>query len=81
MDGQLEIAMMVGALRAGELRRDPRVALHTHTVDPPPDGEDPSAWCGDAKVAGTALEIPPQAPDDSSQRFRVDTLTAQSRVL
>ena len=35
VEGDLVLAMMAGALRAHDLRRDPRVALHTHTVDPP----------------------------------------------
>ena len=70
--GQLVLGMMGGALRAADLRRDPRVALHTHTVDPPPEGEDPSSWCGDAKVSGTAHEIPPPDLDDSSHQFRIN---------
>jgi hypothetical protein len=67
--------MMGGALRAGDLRRDARVALHTHTVDPPPEGEDPSSWCGDAKVFGTAHEIASAEDaegDEASHRFRID---------
>ena len=71
-DGELEVGMMGGAVRAGDLRRDARVALHTHTVDPPLEGEDPSSWSGDAKVSGRAREIAPADADGSSHRFRID---------
>lgn len=71
-DGELHFGMMGKALRAGDLRRDGRVALHTHTVDPPPEGEDPSSWCGDAKVSGTAHEITPADAVGSSHEFRID---------
>lgn len=71
-DGELHLGMMGGAQRARDLQRDPRVAVHSHTVDPPPEGEDASTWCGDAKVSGTAHEIAPLAAGDSSHRFRID---------
>ena len=48
-DGQLWLGMMPGSLKALDLRRDPRVALHSASVDPDmPDG--------DAKIAGRAIE-------------------------
>src|ERR1700674_5044162 len=53
-DGQLRIGSMLGAVRALDLRRDPRVAIHGPTEDPPPDN--PSGWRGEAKIAGTATE-------------------------
>jgi len=65
-DGELVLGVMSGARRAADLRRDPRLALHTHTADPPE--EDPSTWCGDAKVSGVAVE----QPSDGSHRFRVE---------
>jgi hypothetical protein len=71
-EGELLLGMMGGALRANDLRRDARVALHTHTVDPPPEGEDPSSWSGDAKVFGTAHEIAPGDADSSSHSFCID---------
>lgn len=49
-DGQLRLGSMAGAVKALDLRRDPRVALHSPTEDAPPD--DPSTWDGDAKIAG-----------------------------
>lgn len=65
-DGQIYLGMMLGARRADDLRRDPRVALHCPTVDPPED--DPSAWLGDGKITATAVEVPAQ----DSYRFRLD---------
>ncbi|HYF27457.1 MAG TPA: pyridoxamine 5'-phosphate oxidase family protein [Baekduia sp.] len=49
-DGDLLIGSMPDALKARDLRRDPRFALHSGSDDPP-------AWTGDAKVAGRAEEI------------------------
>jgi len=76
VDGQLVLGMMGGALRANDLRRDPRVALHTHTTDPPAEGESPSSWCGDAKISGLGRELPAGEGegDDPSHRFRIDIL-------
>lgn len=68
--GELRLGMMKGALRALDLRRDPRVALHSQGVDPP-EG-DPGAWTGEAKIAGQALEADDPASGDGSHRFRVD---------
>src|SRR5215217_5614644 len=52
-DGELWLGMMPGSRKAMDLRRDPRLALHSASVDPTED--DPSAWPGDAKVAGRAV--------------------------
>ena len=67
-DGQLRLGSMAGAVKALDLRRDPRVALHCPTEDSPED--DPASWGGDAKVAGVAHEEPPG--DDGSHRFRIE---------
>jgi len=68
--GDVCLGMMSGALRATDLRRDPRVAIHGHTVDPP-EG-DPGSWCGDAKLSGLALEVVDEAAPGGGHRFRVD---------
>jgi hypothetical protein len=62
-DGNLQIGSMSGAVKALDLRRDPRVAIHGPTVDPP-EGN-PSGWAGEAKVAGTAIEV-------AADRFQID---------
>jgi hypothetical protein len=46
--------MMPGSRKALDLRRDPRLALHSASQDPP---EDPTTWPGDAKLAGRAVEV------------------------
>lgn len=67
-DGQLWLGSMPGAVKALDLRRDPRVAVHSPTVDPV-DGDE-AAWPGEAKVAGLAHEVP-QPTDGGPHRFRV----------
>lgn len=69
-DGELWLNSMAGALKARDLRRDPRVALHCPTEDAPE--EDPSSWVGDAKIAGRAHETSNPARLDQPHRFRVD---------
>jgi hypothetical protein len=54
---------MLDALKARDLQRDPRFALHSAS-------EDPDVWTGDAKLAGVAEEV--SAPDATSHRFRLD---------
>jgi hypothetical protein len=54
-DGQLWLGMMPGSRKALDLRRDPRLALHSASVDPP-EG-DPASWAGDAKLSGRAVEV------------------------
>jgi hypothetical protein len=48
--GELWIGSMWQALKARDLQRDPRFALHSGSEDPP-------EWSGDAKLAGIAEEI------------------------
>jgi hypothetical protein len=62
-DGELWIGSMLGALKARDLQRDPRFALHSGS-------DDPDDWSGDAKLAGTAREVPD--PAGTSHRFRLD---------
>jgi hypothetical protein len=54
-DDELRIGSMLSAVKALDLRRDPRVAIHGPTEDPPQGN--PSGWKGEAKIAGTAKEI------------------------
>jgi hypothetical protein len=62
-DGELWIGSMRDALKARDLQRDPRFALHSAS-------EDPEVWTGDAKLAGVAEEV--SAADATSHRFRLD---------
>jgi hypothetical protein len=50
--GELVFGSMPNARKGADLRRDPRFALHSATVDPV-DGEE-ARWPGEAKIAGRA---------------------------
>jgi general stress protein 26 len=56
-DGELWLGMMPESRKAQDLRRDPRFALHSATVDPAMAG-------GDAKLAGRAVEVTDQPTID-----------------
>jgi hypothetical protein len=68
-DGVLWIGSMPNALKARDLQRDPRFALHSAS-------EDPDVWTGDAKVAGVAHEVP--TSDGKSHRFNLDIREAST---
>lgn len=54
-DGELWLGLMPGSRKAGDLRHDPRIALHSASEQP--DDDDPAVWAPDAKVAGVAVEV------------------------
>jgi hypothetical protein len=53
--GELWLGMMAMSRKAMDLRRDPRLALHSATVDP--DLGAPDGTGGDARVSGRAEEV------------------------
>jgi hypothetical protein len=53
--GQLRIGSMPNAVKARDLLRDGRVAIHGPTTDPP--DADPNGWVGEAKIAGRAFAL------------------------
>ena len=65
--GRLQIGSMPKAVKALDLRRDPRIAIHGPTFDPP-EGH-PSAWLGEAKITGRAAEVD---SGGDSHRFVID---------
>lgn len=65
--GQLRIGSMAGAVKALDLRRDPRVAIHGPTEDPPAAGA--AAWKGESKIAGIAIEV---ESGSTAHRFLID---------
>jgi hypothetical protein len=69
-DGELEFGSMPGALKGRDLRRDPRFALHSATVDPV-DGRE-ADWPGEAKVAGRAVLVGPLDGPVPGDAFRAD---------
>ena len=74
-DGELWLGSMWRAVKALDLWRDPRFALHSGSADPP-------GWTGDAKLAGRAEEVTDperkaaiigaDAPPGPSHLFRAD---------
>ena len=60
-DGEVWIGSMPGSRKAADLARDPRLALHCTSDDPPAD---PTTWAGDAKLAGRAVVV------DDPQRLK-----------
>jgi hypothetical protein len=69
-DGEVRFGSMPNARKADDLRRDPRVALHSPTVDPPED--DPGRWSGEAKIAGRAIAEGDRVDPPAGDQFRVD---------
>jgi hypothetical protein len=69
--GDVTMGMMGGSLKLRDVRRDPRIALHSPTIEAPQD--DPG-WPGDAKLAGTVIEIaaPAGNPHEGAGFFKVD---------
>ena len=61
----LEIGSMPGAVKALDLRRDARIAIHGPTHDPAKGG----TWRGEAKIAGRAIEVPGKT---DAHMFRID---------
>ena len=62
-DGEMWLGSMWRSVKALDLQRDGRFALHSGSADPPD-------WTADAKVAGRAEEV--TEPGASSHRFRLD---------
>ncbi len=73
-DGELRVGIMAGARRVDDLRRDPRLALHSQGIDPPE--ADQAAWPGEAKLSGRAVEDEAAEVTDGSHRFRLDIVEA-----
>jgi hypothetical protein len=69
-DGELAFGSMARARKGADLRRDPRFALHSATVDPV-DGDEAS-WPGEAKIAGRAVPAGPVTGGPDGEKFRAD---------
>ena len=75
--GEVWLGGMTGNRRFADLRRDPRLAIHSGS-------EDPDVWTGDAKLAGRAVEVTDEAgkaafrgeaqevPPGDFELFRID---------
>ena len=76
-DGELVFGSMPKARKGADLRRDPRFALHSATVDPIEGAE--AQWPGEAKISGRAIVAWPNNagpdsgdPNTDGDRFRAD---------
>src|SRR5215470_8972027 len=65
-DGELVFGSMADARKGADLRRDPRFALHSGTVDPVEGAE--AQWPGEAKISGRVIVT----PGDGGDSFRAD---------
>jgi hypothetical protein len=73
-DGQVSLGMMPRSVKLADVRRDPRVAVHSPTLEPP---QDVAGWPGDAKLAGVLVEAePPDEPQPGAAYFHLDITEA-----
>jgi hypothetical protein len=70
-DGEVTLGMMDGGRKLTDVRRDPRVAVHSPTIEPP---SDPVQWLGEAKLSGRVVAMPPPAEgaQEDAGYFRID---------
>jgi hypothetical protein len=69
-DGELAFGSMPNARKGADLRRDPRFALHSATVEPVEGSE--SDWPGEAKISGRAIAAGPITEGPAGDRFLAD---------
>ena len=69
-DGELVFGSMPHSRKSADLRRDPRFALHSATVDPIEGSE--AQWPGEAKISGRAIALTPASEGSGGDRFRAD---------
>ncbi len=69
-DGNLTFGSMPNARKGADLRRDPRFALHSATVDPVEGSE--AQWPGEAKLSGRAIPAVPDAEGSDGELFHAD---------
>jgi hypothetical protein len=67
--GELWFGSMANARKGADLRRDPRFALHSATVDPIEGAE--ARWPGEAKITGRAVPAPPSAEQGNPAGHRM----------
>jgi hypothetical protein len=70
VDGEIWLGMMPDSLKARDLRRDARVALHSPSVDAPPGND--AGWAGEAKIGGLAVAGRQADSSDAAGYFRID---------
>ena len=66
--GELAFGSMPDARKGADLRRDPRFALHSATIDPVEGSE--AQWPGEAKISGRAIHAGPTTRDPTGTGSR-----------
>jgi len=69
-NGELAFSSMPNARKGADLRRDPRFALHSATVDPVEGSE--AQWPGEAKISGRATRVGPTTEGPDGDLFHAD---------
>jgi hypothetical protein len=69
-DGELVFGSMSNARKGTDLRRDPRFALHSATVDPIEGSE--AQWPGEVKLSGRAVNAGAISEGPEGDRFHAD---------
>src|ERR1700716_2492476 len=69
-DGELVFGSMPSARKGADLRRDPRFALHSATVDPVEGSGAPGP--GEAKISGRAIAARPITEGADGDRFHAE---------
>ncbi len=69
-NGELTFGSMPNARKGADLRRDPRFALHSATVDPVEGAE--AEWPGEAKIAGRAIYLGAITDGPDGDQFGTD---------
>jgi hypothetical protein len=69
-DGELGFGSMPDARKGWDLRRDPRFALHSATVDPVEGSE--AQWPGEAKISGRVIAAGSITEGPDGDRFHAD---------
>ena len=70
MQGSLIFGSMPDARKGADLRRDPRFAMHSATIDPVEGSE--AQWPGEAKVSGREIAAGPLTEGPDGDRFHAD---------
>jgi hypothetical protein len=80
-DGEVTLGMMGGSRKLIDVRRDPRVALHSPTLEPP--AQPSTSWPGEAKMSGSLIEVSPPEdnPFEDAGFFRLDITEASITYL
>ena len=69
-NGELVFGSMPNARKGADLRRDPRFALHSATVDPVEGSA--ASWPGEAKISGRAIAAGLVSGGADGDRFHAD---------